>query len=630
MALPPQAACARILLALLLPLMLASPTPAASSDPYEEINSSWDRFGSVYGRILQDYYAVVPPDSIMRGAIEGMLHRLDAYSQYFDEDGLRQLRQDTTGKFAGLGITVAQMDGYPVVVAPMEATPAADAGLMMGDLIVSIEGRATQGMTLDEVVDLLRGEPGTQVTISVRHSGPESHTRDLAITRRIIKIDSVTLVDEVAPGVGYIGMRRSRFSESTSSELADALVQLTEDGAQAIVLDLRGNPGGLLSQATQVADLFLPRGAPIVSIRERDGRRDELRRSQQRPPSPDIPLAVLIDGGSASASEIVAGAIQDNDRGVIVGTTSFGKGSVQTIFDLHQQESSALKLTTARYYTPSGRSIHRNTLEHPASGPSTLRVGDQNIPITGLLQIIGGAKGSQEAKDALRARFDLTETAADRILETTLGEVVADSRLAESQRLSDDDEQTPADFRTRAGRVVYGGGGITPDIAVPPPQGSDYARELQRRGLFFEFAAKRVAADSAFVSGLESAALDQHIISEFEDFLAEKVDVPQVDDEVRRELQALQETLGAVGLQGSLTPTLSRLATEIDAAVTLGHPQALQDELLKRLRPLVALRLHGRRAQLRAQLADDLQLERAVELLLDQATYAQALQQDRL
>ena len=354
----------------------------------------------------------------MRAAIEGMLRQLDAYSQYFDEEGLRQLRQDTTGRFAGLGITVGIMEQTPVVIAPIEGTPADRAGLLPGDLIVAIEGRATYGRSLEEVVTELRGEPGSSVRITIRRRG-EIANWDVVIVREMIRIRSVAVSEEILPGIGFISMRQTRFSEETSAEMEAALEQLFARGVKGLILDLRGNPGGLLSQATEVADLFLPKGAPIVSVRERAGRRQETKHSERRPPAAKVPLVILIDGGSASAAEIVAGAVQDNDRGLVVGTTSFGKGSVQTIFDLSDHARAALKLTTALYFTPSGRSIHRESLTSP--GVQQVPFGELRLPAGMLLSLVLTSPDVDVARDRLRARFDLDEGISRRILETTLG-----------------------------------------------------------------------------------------------------------------------------------------------------------------------------------------------------------------
>ena len=337
----------------LIPIFLSF-TYAAQSDPYEDLNSGWDRFGEVLSHIVENYYADIENAEIMQAAIEGMVNHLDSHSQFYDEEGLRKLRQDTTGKYAGLGITIAIKDGFPIIISTMEDTPAYYAGIRSGDFIVSIEGLETKNLSLNEIVHELRGEPGSEVNISLASSigGPY---RSISLKRQLIRIHSVAFVENIEPNIGYVSMRETRFSETSANEVKAAVAKVIENGATSLILDLRGNPGGLLNQATQVADLFLPEGAPIVSIREREGQYENVKRSKSALATANLPLVVLINESSASASEIVAGAIQDNDSGIILGTTSFGKGSVQSIIPL--KNDGAIRLTIAKYYLPSGKSI---------------------------------------------------------------------------------------------------------------------------------------------------------------------------------------------------------------------------------------------------------------------------------
>ena len=371
-----------------------------------------------------------------------------------------------------------------MVIAPIEGTPADRAGLLPGDLIVAIEGRETFGRSLEEVVTELRGEPGTAVRITIDRRGVLANWQ-VVIVREMIKIRSVAVAEEILPGIGYISMRQTRFSEETSVEVEAALEQLFAAGVKGLILDLRGNPGGLLSQATEVADLFLPKGAPIVSVRERSARREETKHSERRPPAADVPLVILIDGGSASAAEIVAGAVQDNDRGLVVGTTSFGKGSVQTIFDLSDRDRAALKLTTALYFTPSGRSIHREALATP--GVRQIPFGEVSLPVGRLLSLILTSPDIEVAGDRLRARFDLDETMSRQILETTLGGLAGRAPASLDSGSVDD-----RSFRTNGGRLVYGSGGIEPDLVVEGAASPAYVQELRRHRVFFDFVVEYV------------------------------------------------------------------------------------------------------------------------------------------
>jgi len=602
----------------LLLLLQPQESLSASADPYKQVNEGWERFGAVYARIVDNYYANMDQVEIMQAAIEGMLDKLDSYSQYYNEEGLRQLRQDTTGKFAGLGITVAIKDHYPVIISPIEDTPASRAGLQSGDLIVGIEGNDTLDLSLESIVDALRGDPGTEVRITIAQK-VGGVPREVVIERQVIEIKSVSIVEEVRDGIGYISMRQTRFSEGTSEEVDQAIKALKKRGVKGLVLDLRGNPGGLLSQATQVADLFLDKGAPIVSIRERAGRREEVKLSQRRPVAKDLPLAVLIDEGSASASEIVAGAIQDNDRGLIVGTTSFGKGSVQTIFDLHEVAESALKLTTALYYTPSGRSIHRE-YSGGADLANRITVGDRELPAALVMDIILEAVDLETASAALQARFEVDAALAQTILTTRLGDLVGmESELARADGVAEM-EKDKEEFFTQQGRKVYGGGGINPDIKVKSHTSPRYIQNLERRRVFFDFIVDYVAADST--RRREDLQVDELMLNSFKEFVREKNDAEGYDMG-RDQLNALKDIadeLGWVEVESSLDGLDKAFAAEWKK----GFTTKLEPYIRLGLQRELVLRFKGRKAQQLAELEVDPQLAEAIKILKDRQIYEEA------
>lgn len=607
---------------LLLALFAGAPSFAAEADPYEEVNANWDRFGAVYLRILENYYTHLDHNQIMRAAIDGMLKELDAYSQFYDEEGMRQLRQDTTGKFAGLGITVGLKDSYPVVIAPIEDTPAYQAGLLPGDLIVEIEGKSTKDISLDEVVNVLRGEPGSKVRLKVARQGrPDGE--DLVIERQIIKIKSVALVEELEPGIGYISMRQTRFSEDTAAEVESALKSPGAKDAKGVILDLRGNPGGLLNQAAQVADLVLPKGAPIVSVRERDQNREEKKTARGVPVAETLPLVVLIDEGSASAAEIVAGAVQDNDRGIILGTPSFGKGSVQTIFDLREEEDSALKLTTALYYTPSGRSIHRES--RAASRGLWLKVpfGEVELPAAVVLDIILRAADPMQAAAELRARFDLEESLTAQILATPLGDLVGHSEKkvgeAESDSLQEKERQV---FYTRKGRKVYGGGGITPDVHVESLHLPASVLEMERNRLFFDFVVDYVGGDSVLATSTGIPEVNDTVLAAFEVF-AKKTERPSSLYAMSRErVEALRQLAGEMGWGARVAAVLDSLELAIQEEGDLGVVNPITQPYIRAaIKRELVLRLQGKRASLVTELEGDLQVQAAIELLKDLQQY---------
>lgn len=589
----------------------------ANNDPYERLNISWDRLGAVYSRILENYYSQLDHDEIMAAAISGMLGELDSYSQFFDEEGIRQLRQDTSGKFAGLGITVGLQDQYPLVISPIEDTPAFRAGILPGDLIVGVEGKETRGLSLDEVVNTLRGEPGTEVTIRIRRRG-EDEPWDVTLERQIIKIKSVAIAAKIEPGFGYISMRQTRFSEDTGKDIEEALESLKSDKVEGIILDLRGNPGGLLSQATYVADMLLPQGAPIVSIKEKEGRRQETRVSQRRPVAGQLPLVVLIDRGSASASEIVAGAIQDNDRGLVVGTGSFGKGSVQTIFDLLDVEDTALKLTTALYYTPSGRSIHRqnkalNTafIDVPVDG--------LDLPALPLLELLLRAPDQEQAMDELEARFDISRTEARQILSTSFGDLVGRSG-DESDVLA---AATPQTYYTQGGRQVFGGGGITPDIIVETERSPAFVQELARRRVFFDFAVEYVGRSHS----TEIPPIDNEVLGAFAEFMQKDQDLEaHIFRDARSKVSYLRQQAETQGWAPETVAAVEALEEQL--AVEAGIRKIIDHAGLhieKALKKEFVLRLKGKRASLLTGLEDDVQVKEAIELLKDKTRYTRLL-----
>ena len=324
---------------------------AASSDTYRQLNL----FGEVFERVRADYVEKPNDSKLVESAINGMLSGLDPHSSYMDPSSFRDIQVQTRGEFGGLGVEVTMMDGLLKVVAPIDDTPAAKAGVMANDIITKLDDEQVQGLTLDQVVEKMRGPVNTKLKLTIMRKGQDKPIV-VTIVRDIIRVKSVRSHNE-GDDVGYI--RITLFNEQTTDGLKKAISDLTSqlgaDKVKGFVVDLRNNPGGLLDQAISVSDAFLDKGE-IVSTRGRNA--EETQRFNARPGdlTKGKPVIVMINGGSASASEIVAGALQDHKRATLVGTRSFGKGSVQTIIPLGDGNG-ALRLTTARYFTPSGRSI---------------------------------------------------------------------------------------------------------------------------------------------------------------------------------------------------------------------------------------------------------------------------------
>lgn len=331
------------------------PALSAEAETYQNLK----KFGEILDLIEKNYVEDVDPKELLQGAIDGMMKTLDPHSTYMTEEMYKELQVDTKGIFGGLGIVISIRNDVLTVVAPLEDTPAFSAGIIAGDAIVRIDGADTAGMTIMEAVHKLRGPKGTDVTISITRKDFE-HYKDFTITRDIIKVQSVKnrVFDD---DIGYI--RISSFQENTTEDLKKSLAALRarEIPMRGVILDLRNNPGGLLDQAISVSDLFLKTGV-IVSTKGRGDRNiEKVYRARNYGTEPEAPMIVLVNGGSASGSEILAGALRDNDRALLLGTQTFGKGVMQVIIPL--RDGSAMKLTTAKYYTPSGVSIQAKGLD---------------------------------------------------------------------------------------------------------------------------------------------------------------------------------------------------------------------------------------------------------------------------
>ena len=405
---------------------------AQSESGSSQIQSSLKEITNVLRTVEENYADPVDPDkAIYNGAIPGMLRSLDPHSNFFDPKSFANLREEQRGRYYGVGMTVTPRDGKTIVLAPFVGSPAYKAGLRPGDVIIKVDNTPTDNLNTTEVADLLKGPKGTTVRILVTREG-SAEPLQFSIVRDEIPRSSIEHAFFVAPGVGYI--RVSSFNETTSQELREKLRELNPSALKGLVLDLRNNPGGLLAEGVNVSDMFLERGQLIVSHRGRASREKRYVATRGNRGN-RYPLVVLINRYSASAAEIVTGAIQDHDRGLVIGESSFGKGLVQTVYPLG--ENTGLALTTAKYYTPSGRLIQRDY--------SSVSLYDYYYH----------------------------------------KENVAPS---------------PSEMRsTDSGRPVYGGGGITPDIEVSEPKLNHFQESLARKYVFFNFA-KRYLAENGTIS----------------------------------------------------------------------------------------------------------------------------------
>ena len=411
----------------------------ANSDTYRQL----DLFGDVFERVHTDYVTEVEDKELIEAAINGMLASLDPHSSYLSPNRFNDMQEQTRGEFGGLGIEVTMEEGLVKVVAPIDDTPAAKAGIQAGDLISHLDDDPIQGLTLDQAVEKMRGGVNTKLRLTVLREGVDQPLK-FTITRAIIKVESVrSRIEGENKDIAYV--RITTFNEQTKNGLEKAMKNLKRDLGDdmiGVILDLRNNPGGLLDQAIIVSDAFLDKGQ-IVSTRGRHSRDSQRFDSRPGDLAEGKPVIVMINGGSASASEIVAGALQDHKRAVILGTKSFGKGSVQVIIPLNGGSDGALKLTNARYFTPSGRSIQAKGIEPDIEVHQFTPEGEQMIKLPSeadLRNHLEGDEAEDQTDDGNAVSETVTEEVPSEILELDrpLDEEVEDYQLSRAMQILQD------------------------------------------------------------------------------------------------------------------------------------------------------------------------------------------------
>jgi carboxyl-terminal processing protease len=448
-------------------VMATDKDEVTTSDERETLFKQIKKFDQVVYDIKNRYMEDIDTKELINSGIRGMLEDLDRFSVLMEKQSYDRLMESTHGKYEGLGMEIDARDNYIIVVTPMEGMPAYRMGLRSGDQIYEIDGKSTFKMSTSDAAKLMRGPAGTTVNLKVMREGL-AEPLDFDVERAVIELKSVHYYGVIdGTKIGYI--RLIRFAEETSQELRDAISELKAAGIEGLIFDLRYNGGGLLQEAVETSELFLDEGRLIVYTRGRLQESEKRSYSRRVPMFPDKPLIVLVNDGTASASEIVSGAIQDWDRGIIMGTPTYGKGLVQQLFPVGSDDDVALKLTTAKYYIPSGRCIQK---------PETSR------------------------KSTANSESDLDEQAADTITTDTL-------------------KTSPKEvYFTNAGRPVYGGGGILPDIEVADERILEPIEiNLERKQLFFDFAVVYVAEHPDVTRQVE---ITDDILDSFKDFLKKK------------------------------------------------------------------------------------------------------------
>lgn len=488
-----------------------------------------------------EYVDEVDPDHLMEGAARGMVEDLDPYTEYIPEEGMQDFELLTTGKYGGIGSLIRQKEDYVRIAQPYQHSPADKAGLKIGDKIIAIDGKDARGFTTEQVSERLKGEPGSTVKVTVEHL--DGTRQSVAIRRERIAIPGVPYAGWVADGIGYI--RHSDFTEGCYEEMRAAVERLRREGElKGLVLDYRSNGGGIMQEAVKILSMFVPKGTEVVSTKGRTADSRQAYRTESEPILPDLPLAVLVNGNTASAAEIVAGALQDLDRAVLVGQRSFGKGLVQSTRPLGY--NTMLKLTTAKYYIPSGRCIQAIDYSHSQQG-------------------------------SVRT--------------------VPDSLISE--------------FTTRAGRKVYDGGGIMPDLVTEPEYVSRFAVTLYALGFIEDFGDDYMRHHAGDTIDVRTFTITDADYADFAEFMKDKK-VPYESD-TRRALKALKKAAEEDRFE-ELAAKFERVESELKDD-TQTNLETYRREVVEAINNDIILRHAYTAGGIEHSLTDDAELQQAVGVL---------------
>jgi len=538
---------AKKVLASFIILLLFSGFFAGKNDIYFEISKNIDLFSKVYKEISFNYVEQIDPEQFMRAGINGMLETLDPYTIFIDENKKDDIELITNGKYGGIGISIGIRGDNVTIVEVMDGYSSQRQGIRIGDIIIEANGVGISPENVEQISSLVKGEPGTKVELKVlRNDGLD--TLKFNLIREEIKVKSLIYYGFYPQKSNNVYLKLSNFSRSAGDEIKKALIELkSKRDIKSIILDLRGNPGGLLDVAVDICNKFLSKGSLVVTTRGRNETDEKKYYASQEPMLLDSRLAILIDGGSASASEIVAGAIQDHDRGILLGTKSYGKGLVQTITPLDYNTS--LKVTTAKYYTPSGRCI-------------------QKIDYT---------------------KNNKVYAVPDSIIKGT--------------------------FNTDNKRIVYSGGGITPDTTISYYTEGNITKDLLAKGIFFTF------ADHYYYLNPKvdfSRLNDNEMFAEFEKYLKKENYI--YHSEAEKELDKLIANVNSRNIEGAISAELDKIKKEFDK-LDLSELKIYKDEVTRELKAELASRYLGADSRIEEYLEYDKQFQAAIKILSDSVSY---------
>lgn len=529
-----------------------SVTALKSDDKSFEISKQLNIFATLFRDVNMFYVDETNPGDLISSGVKAMLRSLDPYTVYYPESEIEDVKLMTTGEYAGIGSGIMKKGDYVVIREPFKNSPATKAGLFSGDLILSIDGNSIKNKTTEDVSAILKGQPGKEVTLKIQREF-EAKPIEKKIIREKIQTPSVPYYGMVNDTTGYIYL--SGFTDKAGSDVREALITLKNKGAKAMVLDLRGNSGGLLDQAVEIVNFFVPKGSKVVSVKGKTKQSEREYNADKNPVLPDMPLAVLIDRGSASAAEIVSGALQDLDRAILIGERSFGKGLVQSVRDLAY--NTKLKITTGKYYIPSGRCIQALDYSHRNPDGSVGKVPDSLI----------------------------------------------------------------TEYATKAGRKVYDGGGITPDIKIESEEFARITEELVLKDLTFDFI-NSYALQNPQILPIREFAITDDIYNQFKQYLKNKKFSYETDSQ--QLLEKLVKVAKSEKFYDSAEPQIKQLQESFAHSIDRDM-DAFRPEIVSFLTEQFIQRYYFMEGVVEYKASHDKEVLKAVELLANEKEYQKIL-----